>query len=179
MVKFKQVKKYVVKPALKIFSLWVVAVFLIQITAPNPLIESMPENCPLNSGNCVRVAVDGTSYRYNSLESPEISASSLEVREVISEWFSEEGGKILISKYDQNTETYFLHVKDNTDFLFFPDDIFIHSVCATDSNLTVVTLQSQSRLGRGDLGVNFERLSDLILYLDQYSWSERSCNYDN
>ncbi len=180
MVKIKSVKKRITNMILRAFALWVVVVFLIQVAAPNPVIESMPENCPMNSGNCVRVATDDTSYRYNYLESPELLASSLEVREVISKWFSEErGGKILSSQYDENTEKYFLHIKDNTDYLFFPDDVFVNTGCLEDSNLTVVILQSQSRLGIGDLGVNFERLSELISYLDQYSWSGNNCYSDN
>ena len=180
MVKFRKVTKRIRKPILRLISLWVVTVFLIQVIAPNPLVESMPENCPMGSGNCVRVATDTTSYRHNYLESPELTASSLEVREVISKWFSKEkGGKILISDYDENSKEYFLHIKVHTDFLFFPDDIFIESSCALNSNLTVVTLQSQSRLGRGDLGVNFDRLSDFIVYLDQYSWSGHDCHSDN
>ena len=53
-------------------------------------------------------------------------------------------------------------------FLYFPDDIYVNSGCGIDSNLTVVILQSQSRLGSGDIGVNFNRMVDLIIYLDQY-----------
>ena len=44
-----------------------------------------------------------------------------------------------------------------------------------DGKNTVVILQSQSRLGKGDLGVNFERLSEIILYLENYSWSGDNC----
>ena len=65
----------------------------------------------------------------------------------------------------------------NTDFFFFPDDIYVNSSCLENSNQSVVTLQSQSRLGNGDLGVNFERLSELISYLNNYSWSGNSCDF--
>jgi len=180
MVRFRKIKKRISKPLIRLIVLWAVTVFLIQIAAPNPLVESMPESCSSNSGNCVRVALDGTSYRHNYLEPPEISASISEVSEVISNWFSEEkSGKTLMNNYDENTDTDFLHIKDNTEFLFFPDDVFVHSSCSLKNNLTVVTLQSQSRLGMGDLGVNFDRLSELILFLDQYSWSGNTCRDNN
>jgi len=180
MVGIKFVKKRITKIILRVFALWVVAVFLIQIAAPNPVVESMPDNCTINSGNCVRVDALGTSYRHNNLESPMISASVSEVEEVISNWFSnEKSGKVLFSEYDENTEKHFLHIKDNTEYLFFPDDIFVNMGCLEDSNVTVVTLQSQSRLGMGDLGVNFERLSELISYLDAYSWSGNNCHSNN
>ena len=180
MVGMKFIKKRITKIALRAFALWVVTIFLIQIAAPNPVVEVMPENCPLNSGNCVRVDSVGTSYRYNNLEAPQIQASSLEVKEVISNWLiNEKGAKILFSEFDENQNNYFLHFKDNSEFLFFPDDIYVTTACLEGSNLTDVTLQSQSRLGMGDLGVNFERFSELISYLDEYSWASQSCHIDN
>lgn len=176
----RKVGKRISRSFLVFSAIWIVAIVMIQIAAPNPIVEKMPETCPENSGNCVRVDFVGTSYRYNNLESPVISASVSEVNEVISNWFSnEKDGKILFSKYNENEKSYFSHIKDSTEFLFFPDDIFVTAGCLEGSNLTAVTLQSQSRLGKGDLGVNFERLSELILYLDQYSWSGTNCDSDN
>jgi len=180
MVGMKFIKKRITKIAVRAFALWVVTIFLIQIAAPNPLVEVMPENCPLNSGNCVRVDSVGTSYRHNNLEAPQIQASSFEIKEVISNWLiNEKDAKILFNSFDETQNNYFLHFKDNSDFLFFPDDIYVKTGCLEGTNLTEVTLQSQSRLGMGDLGVNFERFSELISYLDQYSWTSQSCHIDN
>ena len=177
MTKFRKVVRKVSRPFLRLFVLWGVAVLTIQIIAPSPFVEIMPENCPENSGNCVRVAYDGTSYRYNNLEPPVISASISEVNDVISSWFSNErGSKILFNSINENSGSHFLHIKENTAFFFFPDDVFVNSSCLENSNLTVVTLQSQSRLGNGDLGVNFERLSELITYLQKFPWTGTNCN---
>ena len=66
-------------------------------------------------------------------------------------------------------------VREGIDFFFFPDDVYVNSRCLEDSNLSVVILQSQSRLGNGDIGINFERLSELISYLNNYSWSGNNC----
>ena len=104
-----------------------------------------------------------------------INASTLEINEVISNWFSDEGGKILFSSMDENSGSHFIHFKEYTDFFFFPDDVYVNSRCLEDSNLSVVILQSQSRLGNGDIGINFERLSELISYLNNYSWSGNNC----
>ncbi len=176
MAKFKKVGKRIGINLSMAFALWVVIVFIIQLISPNPLIYTMPENCTLNSGNCVRVDDNGTSYRNNYLITPIINGSSLEVIDVISELIiNERGGKILFYNEDTNNHTYFLHAKDLTQFFFFPDDLFIQSKCTDDGKNTVVILQSQSRLGKGDLGVNFERLSEIILYLENYSWSGDNC----
>lgn len=180
MKKPRRIIKQISQPILRLFIIWGIIVLTIQIIAPSPIITVMPANCPENSGNCVRVAYDGSSYRYNNLDPPVIQASILEVNSVISDWFSNErGSKILHSSLDSNSSSYFLHIKENTKFFYFPDDVFVKSNCLGDSNSTVVTLQSQSRLGNGDMGVNFERISELIVYLEQYSWSGNNCNFDN
>jgi uncharacterized protein (DUF1499 family) len=74
-------------------------------------------------------------------------------------------------------EVLFFHGQDNTEFWFFPDDIFAHTECESDGNRTLVTLQSQSRLGVGDLGENHARLSSLIAFLNGYDWSGKNCDY--
>jgi|TARA_B100001540_G_scaffold317262_1_gene349712 uncharacterized protein (DUF1499 family) len=179
MIKIRKVAKRISRPIIRLFVVWIVVVLTIQVLAPSPTVNQMPENCPENSGNCVRVDYNGSSYRYNNLEPPIISASTSEINEVISGWFSDEGGKILFSSMDENSGSNFLHIKESTDFFFFPDDVYVNSRCLEDSNLSVVILQSQSRLGNGDLGINFERLSELISYLNNYSWSGNDCNLDN
>tara|TARA_B100000945_G_C20421230_1_gene618128 strand:+ start:874 stop:1416 length:543 start_codon:yes stop_codon:yes gene_type:complete len=180
MIKIRKILRKRVKIIfLRLFALWVVVVLSIQVVAPNPIVKEMPENCPENSRNCVRVDYDGSSYRYNNLEPPVISASTSEINQVITTWFSDSRGKILFSSVDENNRSHFLHIKEYTDFFFFPDDIYVNSSCLENSNQSVVTLQSQSRLGNGDLGVNFERLSELISYLNNYSWSGNDCNFDN
>ena len=97
MIKIRKVAKRISRPIIRLFVVWLVVVLSIQLLAPSPTVSQMPENCPENSGNCVRVDFDGSSYRYNNLEPPVINASTLEINEVISNWFSDEGGKISVS----------------------------------------------------------------------------------
>ena len=118
MIKIRKVAKRISRPIIRLFVVWLVVVLSIQLLAPSPTVNQMPENCPENSGNCVRVDYDGSSYRYNNLEPPVINASTLEINEVISNWFSDEGGKILFSSMDENSGSYFLHIKESTDFFF-------------------------------------------------------------
>ena len=160
------------------FAIWAVLVMLIQILAPSPNIESMPTSCPEESLNCVRVAADGTSFRADGLEPPLVEATIGEARRVVWTWLEDEqGGKHLLSNSEQMGAVLFFHGQDNTDFWFFPDDIFALTECESDGNRTLVTLQSQSRLGVGDLGENHARLSSLITYLNGYEWSGNSCDY--
>lgn len=160
------------------FAIWVVLVVLIQISAPAPNVENMPTSCPEGSENCVRVAADDTSYRADGLEPPLVEGTIDEARRVLWTWLEDEkGGKHLSSNTEQMGEVLFFHGQDNTEFWFFPDDIFAHTECESDGNRTLVTLQSQSRLGVGDLGENHARLSSLIAFLNGYDWSGKNCDY--
>ncbi|RAH14753.1 MAG: hypothetical protein CMB56_004735 [Methanobacteriota archaeon] len=180
MSKSRKIVKNISKPLIRLFIMWGMVVLTIQIIAPSPSVYVMPANCPEKSGNCVRIAYDGSSYRYNNLDPPVIQASISEVNSVISDWFSDDRrGKILHTVTDAKSNTSFLHIKENTKFFYFPDDIYVKTNCLEFSNSTVVTLQSQSRLGNGDMGVNFERLSELINFLENYSWSGDNCHFNN
>ena len=160
------------------FAIWAVLVMLIQISAPAPNVESMPTSCPEGSLNCVRVAADGTSFRADGLQPPLVEGTIGEARRVIWLWLEEEqGGKHLRSNSEQMGAVLFFHGQDNTQFWFFPDDIFALTECESGGNRTLVTLQSQSRLGVGDIGENHARLSSLITYLNDYQWSGKSCDF--
>ena len=157
------------------FVIWVAIVLIIQIAAPNPEVDEMPTSCPEGSQNCVRVAHDATSFRSNGLEAPMIAAPVKEVHDAIMLWLNEEGGKSLKSFDDGESKTIFFHGVDRTDFWFFPDDLYVQIVCDEQGVNSEVTLQSISRLGIGDMGVNHNRLSDLITYLDSNDWSGEMC----
>ena len=155
--------------------IWILLILAIQIISPNPTIDSMPDNCPENSMNCVRVSNDGTSFRAGELEPPMMNATTQEVDQVIKTWLIDHRGGEILESQSENGE-YFMHGKDKTNFLYFTDDVLTFSSCEENENRTIVTIQSQSRLGVGDLGVNHERISSLISYLNSHQWSGNSCN---
>ena len=60
------------------------------------------------------------------------------------------------------------HIVDRTLFMQFPDDVIYSNECG------IVELFSKSRLGRSDLGVNAERLDDIVEFLMDYEF-ETTC----
>ena len=72
--------------------IWILLILAIQIVSPNPTIDSMPDNCPEDSMNCVRVSNDGTSFRAGELESPMLNATTQEVDQVIKTWLIDHRG---------------------------------------------------------------------------------------
>ena len=162
------------KTILAILIVYGLTISSIQIIAPSPELNKMPERCPENSANCARVAHDGTNYRIENIEPISINAPIKEVQTEIEKWLNDQlSGGVLFSNIDENNLT-FIHGVSRTKFLFFPDDVFAGITCDTNGN-SKVTLQSQSRLGKADLSKNPERISDLSEYLNQINWSGDSC----
>lgn len=170
MVDFSNSKKIVI--AIIIF--YVLTISSIQLIAPSEIVTEMPERCPEDSANCARIAHDGTSYRIGSSQAISIEATPSEVQVEIEKWLDEQfsGGVLYSNVNDDNTT--FIHGVDRTSFWFFPDDVYTEITC-DNSGKTLVTLQSESRLGIGDLNKNPERVSDLMEYLTQIEWSGNSC----
>tara|TARA_B100000945_G_C20129759_1_gene478813 strand:+ start:39 stop:560 length:522 start_codon:yes stop_codon:yes gene_type:complete len=163
------------KTILAIFIVYGLTISTIQIIAPIPEITNMPERCSENSANCARLAHDGTNYRIENIEPLSINAPISEVKYEIEKWLNDQlSGGVLHTSIDENNLT-FIHGVTRTEFLFFPDDLFAGITCNTEGD-SVVTLQSQSRLGKGDLGKNPERIVELNEYLNQINWSGDSCN---
>ena len=162
------------KTILAILIVYGLTISSIQIIAPSPEFNKMPERCPENSANCARVAHDGTNYRIENIEPLSINAPIEEVQTEIQNWLNNQlSGGVLFTNTDENNLT-FIHGVSRTGFLFFPDDLFAGITCDTSGN-SVVTLQSQSRLGKADLNKNPERITDLSEYLNQINWSGDSC----
>jgi uncharacterized protein (DUF1499 family) len=158
------------------FAIWTLIVVAIQLAALDQAIEKMPRECPADSLNCVRVASDGTAHRADGLESPLINSSRQEVRREIWLWLEQErGGSHLRSTGESSPDGLYFHGVDRTDFWFFPDDLFAFTACA-ENGLTRLSLQSQSRLGAGDMGVNHARLAALIKHLETVVWSGNRCD---
>ncbi len=167
---------YFVKLPIIAIALWLVLVLLIQLAAPNNVQETMPLECPIDSQNCVRIAADGASFRADGLQSPVVNGSIWEARDVIQTWLVDgRGGTSLYSSSETSSLGAYMHGVDRTNFLFFPDDLYVLSECADDGHSTKITLQSKSRLGVSDLGVNHDRLSELVSYLESYQWSGADC----
>lgn len=105
-------------------------------------ISQMPDECPEESRNCAHVVI-------------ELDVSDEELNDAIREWARD---RSFTTTYSEG------HVIDRTLLMQFPDDLLYENRCGT------VELHSQSRLGIGDLGVNNNRLENLIEFLENFDW---------
>tara|TARA_X000000368_G_scaffold336977_1_gene274741 strand:+ start:240 stop:680 length:441 start_codon:yes stop_codon:yes gene_type:complete len=130
---------------------WAPAIYLAGLLLMNIIstpfgISEMPDECPVDSYNC--------DYRIIVLD-----VSEEELDDAMREW-----------AHDRSFTTTFSpgHIVDRSLVFQFPDDVHYSNECGT------VDLFSKSRLGRSDMGVNSERIDDLVEFLMDYDF-ETTC----
>ena len=124
---------------------------VIYFLSPNKKWESFPERCKIKT-KCTRVA--DCNYRGYGLKPIEIKDSIHNVqKKIISIINSKPRMKII------NQKEGFIHAIDVTPFFRFYDDVAIKIFRENDK--TKIWMQSQSRLGLHDLGVNEKRIKKL------------------
>ena len=109
-------------------------------------VAEMPDECPEGSNNCDERTIA-------------LDVGEEELHQVMEEW-----------AHDRSLTTTFSpgHIVDRTLFMQFPDDLLYVNECGS------VDLFSKSRLGSSDLGVNSDRLDELVEYLNGYEF-ETTC----
>ena len=138
-------------------AVWIASVMLIQIlgafTAPSS--SDMPDQCPEESRNCARMmmGIDGT---------PEAVLSAT------MDWVEMQEQ----TRVEQESETT-SHIVFRTPLMMFPDDVFIETGCT--ENGTWIQVHSESRLGYGDMGVNQNRIDDLLEHLTTIEFETSEC----
>ena len=138
-----------------LISPWLLTQVGIVVLAPDKEIETMP-TCEPDSGNCAHLG-GGETYRMDSSMATLLEINFTDVKESLLEYVEENDIKIL---FESNTNsTYYVHFVEKTSFWKFPDDVVI-SITDT-SNSCVIEMHSNSRLGRGDIGVNPDRLNTI------------------
>ena len=104
--------------------------------------EGMPEDCPENSGNCERRQIM-------------LDVSEEELHEAMEEWVDT---RIFTASFSEG------HIVDRTLLMQFPDDVTYENKCGW------IEVQSESRIGGSDFGVNADRLDDLEDFLESYDF---------
>lgn len=104
--------------------------------------DTLPDDCPEYSGNC--------EHRQIMLD-----VSDEELHEAMEEWVDT---RIFTATFSEG------HIVDRTMFLQFPDDVTYENRCG------MVEVNSQSRIGGSDFGVNSDRLDDLEEFLQSYDF---------
>ena len=104
--------------------------------------NEMLDDCPEYSYNC--------DYRIIALD-----VSTDELHEAMESWADQ---RSITTTFSEG------HIVDRTFFMQFPDDVHYSNECGT------VEIFSKSRLGVGDLGVNADRIDDIVSFLEEYDF---------
>jgi hypothetical protein len=138
-----------------LISPWLLTQMGIALLAPDEKIDTMPD-CESDSGNCAHLG-GGDTYRMDSSMATLLEINYTEVIAKLVDYIDDNDANILV---ESTTNTsYYVHFVEKTSFWQFPDDIVISITDTTDS--CVIEMHSQSRLGRGDIGVNPDRLDQI------------------
>lgn len=122
-------------------------------------LTSFPDNVAHSSG-CTRIAPTRKNKDYG-LQVPKFNASVDEVQRTVRSWIlSQPRSKIFFE------EPGYLYAQ-SLSFLFgFPDNVGVKIFKGSDGK-TEVWVQSELRVGEGDLEVNYKRVKALVEHLDQ------------
>tara|TARA_B100001540_G_scaffold61299_1_gene55126 strand:- start:4262 stop:4621 length:360 start_codon:yes stop_codon:yes gene_type:complete len=104
--------------------------------------DGMPEDCPENSRNCERIQIM-------------LDVSDEELHKAMEDWVDT---RIFTASFSEG------HIVDRTLLMQFPDDLTYENKCGW------IEVQSESRIGGSDFGVNADRLDDLEEFLDSYDF---------
>ena len=123
--------------------------------------DGFPTGCRSGAQNCVRLG-NGTDIYAAGQETdmvpPVLSGSRAQVLEQVQAWVLNQGGRVV---FRSPTVVRAIFV---TPYMGYTDDLAATASCLPDLR-TQVNLQSQSRLGIGDMGVNARRLQSMIDFL--------------
>ncbi len=137
----------------------------IYLGAPDPQIDSFPENCP-STPNCTRVA--NFNVRGEGLKPMLLNTSLESVHDAILLWINgQPRSEVLLDNGN------FIHAKFLSFIFRFPDDLYVYLFC--ERNQSTFWVQSQSRLGQGDLNVNEERVQSLFAFVETMEYETTPC----
>ena len=138
-----------------LISPWFLAQAGIAVLAPDKEIEIMP-TCEKDSGNCAHLG-GGETYRMESSMATLLEFNSTIIWENLLDYIEDNDGKVLVETITDSN--YYVHFVEKTPFWNFPDDVVIE---ITDYNESCsIEMHSHSRLGKGDIGVNPDRLNGI------------------
>eukprot|EP00897_Mesotaenium_endlicherianum_P001972 jgi/Mesen1/1802/ME000140S00754 len=143
-----------------------------------------PTQCaPSELEGCARVAAEH-SHPDASARPPKFSVHTTDAVRGVESWARSEGVHVLQSREEPRQSimnvhskcSVFMHLRALTFFMGFIDDVYVSLECiqpaattpgVRSSGYVQVSVQSQLRLGKGDLGVNKRRIGRLLGYLQE------------
>ena len=123
--------------------------------------DGFPTACRAEARNCVHLGNGTDIYaagKETDMVPPVLGGSRAQVLDQVQAWVWNQGGRVVFRSPTVVRATFV------TTFMGYQDDLAAAASCLPDAH-TLVNLQSQSRLGVGDMGVNARRLESLISFL--------------
>jgi len=143
---------------LLISSPWLLCQAWIAVGAPDEAFTAMP-SCPDTSYNCAHLG-GGDTYRMDGEYTLTLNATVEQVWSQVEQYIDDSGSEVLVDETMDSGERY-VHFVERTTFWRFPDDISISVQPLADGSSSQLEMNSQSRLGQSDLGVNPNRIDSI------------------
>jgi len=142
------------------FAFFVWLFVIIHLTSsPDPNWTTFPTECgPGHEMNCARIA--NVNFRIDA-SPPVFNSTSLDAIQLVRKWTDSQQRTTIL--YASPT---FFHARFVSSFWGFADDLAVTVFC--NNTQAVLYLQSQSRIGKGDLSANVNRLQALIDYVNAH-----------
>jgi uncharacterized protein (DUF1499 family) len=138
-----------------LISPWLLCQIWIRTSAGDEPFDAMP-TCESDSMNCAHLG-GGDDFRMEGL-SLIIEAPFSTVKANLDGYIDDSNADVLVDEGDDTS--LYIHFVERTSFWRFPDDVVV-GLKAEEDGTTSIEMHSQSRLGKGDLGVNPDRLEGL------------------
>ena len=148
-----------------LLAIYLLLVAGITLAAPDEPWNAFPAGCPHES-NCTRVA--DQNVRGEGLAPMRVAAGRDDVQTALEAWLEEQPRTRILSSQEG-----FVHAVQRTVFFRFPDDFTFQISC--EGNETVIQVQSQSRLGLSDFGVNEKRVRGFYSGFDASALAPGNC----
>ena len=153
------------KAAGALLSVYLLLVAGITLAAPDKPWEAFPAGCPRES-NCTRVA--DYNVRGEGLAPLRLAAARDNVQTALEAWLEDQPRTRIL-----NSQEGFVHAVQRTAFFRFPDDFTFKLFCEGEE--TIIQVQSQSRLGVSDFGVNEKRVRGFYTGFDASALAPGNC----
>ena len=153
------------KAAGALLSVYLLLVAGITLAAPDKPWDAFPAGCPRES-NCTRVA--DYNVRGEGLAPLRLAAARDDVQTALEAWLENQPRTRIL-----NSQEGFVHAVQRTAFFRFPDDFTFKLFCEGEE--TIIQVQSQSRLGVSDFGVNEKRVRGFYTGFDASALAPGNC----
>jgi len=131
-----------------------------------------PTSCgsPLH---CTRITSNG-NVRATNISTPLLVTLRQSVIDTSVKWINNQHSFIVL-QHQTPDGGYYIHSKFISSFFAFPDDFGLYFFC-NNATQTEVWIESESRIGSSDLGVNDDRSINFVHYLSSISFVPGPCS---